>query len=85
MVRWMSAAILRQQRGRDIAARVERHGGETAVGMSKLLVRAALADLFETVSLKQSDYLPRLENRQGAQGQATWTVRTSTNSDSRAG
>ena len=76
---------LAQERGRDVAARVDWNSRATAVRMPELLVRTALPDLRKAVGLEQSDDLPGLENRQGSQGQATWTVRTSTNSDSRVG
>ena len=76
---------LAQECGRDIVTCVKRDCGAATVRMSELLVRATLPDFRKTVSLEQSDDLPGLEDRQGAQSQATWTVRASTNSDSRVG
>ena len=43
---------LAQQRGRDVATRVEGNSGAATVGVPELLVRAALPDLAETVGLK---------------------------------
>ena len=59
---------LAQERGRDIAAGVEGHRGGAAIGMTELLVRAALPGLAEAVGLEESDDLPRLEDRQAAHG-----------------
>jgi len=76
---------LAQKRGRDTATCVKRYSRAATVWAMKLLVRTALPHFCKAVGLKKSDDLPGLEDRQGIQGQATWAVRTSTNSDSRVG
>ena len=56
---------LAQERRRYVATPVEWNGGATTVGMTKLLVRAALADFNETKLLEKPDNLLRLQNRNG--------------------
>ncbi len=54
---------LAQQSRRDIAARVERHCRDAAIGMAKLLVRAPLTNLGKPESHQDRNHLARLENR----------------------
>jgi hypothetical protein len=44
---------LAEERGRDTATGVEWHRGGAPVGMTELPMRSALADLLESVGLKQ--------------------------------
>ena len=43
--------------------RMERNRGTATVGVTKLLVRTALTDFYETESLQKPDDLLRLQNR----------------------
>lgn len=70
---------------RDVPSRVKRNGGRTTIGVPELLVRTALANLGEPVRLQKGNDFPRLEDGDPAHRQATWIVRTSTNSDSSVG
>jgi hypothetical protein len=76
---------LAEKRGRDISRAVEWHRRATAIRMTELLVRTALPDLGEPVREQQCHDFARLQNWDAAHSQATWMVRTSTNSDSRFG
>ena len=53
---------LSEQDGRDIAAMMERHCSASALCISKLLMRTALADFRRTECTENSDDLTRLEN-----------------------
>jgi hypothetical protein len=64
---------------------MERHGSATAVGMAELPVGTTLPDFREAVRLQEGDDFSRFQNWNVAHSQATWIVRTSTNSDSRFG
>ncbi|MBF8261139.1 MAG: hypothetical protein HW376_668, partial [candidate division NC10 bacterium] len=47
---------------RDVPARMEGHRCAAAIGMTELLVRAALADFYETELLEVRDDLAWLQN-----------------------
>jgi len=76
---------LAKQRWRDVPTGMERNRSATPVGMSVLLVRAAMTDFNEAQPFKQSSDLAGPKNRNCPQGYATWMVRTPTNSDSSFG
>jgi len=54
---------LTKQDRRDVASGVDRDGGRAAVGVSELLVRAALAHFDEAEPREDRDDLARLKNR----------------------
>lgn len=64
---------------------MERHGGRTAIGMTKLLVRASLSAFFESEPLQTSNNLRGLQNRESTMRYATATSCVPTNSASNAG
>ena len=53
----------RRQYGRNIAASMDGYRGVPAIGMPKLLVRTALANLGKTKAFQNGDYFVRSENR----------------------
>ena len=57
------AGDLPQKKRRDVPALVKRHGRDASVGVAKLLVRAALANLCKAKLLQELDDLTRFENR----------------------
>lgn len=60
----MSFAIFRRSVG--VAIRMERHSGASAIRVPELLVRAALADLFEAQGVQEGYDLTRSQGGQGA-------------------
>jgi hypothetical protein len=60
----ISRAILRSSTGEISRAFMHRHRRATAVGMAKLLVRAALANFRKSESLQSSSDFLRLKDRQ---------------------
>ena len=76
---------LAQQCGRDVPSTVKRHRRTTTVGMTHLLLRAALPNFNESPTLQQLQDFARLRTGTGPTCQATWTFRTPMNSDSRFG
>lgn len=54
---------LTQERGRDIAALMDRHGCHPPVRMLELFVGSSLPHLLESQPLKECDHLARLEDR----------------------
>ena len=76
---------LAEKRGRNVARAVERHRRAAAIRVTELLVRTPLPDLGEPMRLQQRHDFAWLQNWDAAHPQATWMVRTSTNSDSRFG
>src|SRR5689334_11183869 len=62
------SADLAKQCRRDVSGPVHRNRGHAAIGMPELLMRAALANLHESQTLKPSDDLAGLKNRDRTHG-----------------
>jgi hypothetical protein len=68
------ACDLPEQSGRDVASRVKRDRLSTSIGMTVLLVRAALPNFLKAERQKESGDLAGLEDRDRPDVYATRTV-----------
>ena len=79
------AGNLAEERGRNIAPRVEWNGRPAAVGVPILAMRPTLPDLLKPVLDQERSHLARLQNRQRTHAYATRIVCRPMNSDSSFG